>query len=135
MNESRIAKYFNGFGVSVMFLDDSHARVEFMNEVECLMAINLFRNNISSLGHSCWKYLNVGEWVEMKPYLEFTFQRKVFARFWTTADFISNYCYSHSRRKKYFSAKFQFVKNLENETNFSDLNEKFQKLSIRQFDK
>lgn len=31
MNESRLCKYFNGFCVSVIFLDDSHAVIEFMN--------------------------------------------------------------------------------------------------------
>lgn len=48
---------------------------------------------------------------------------------------MQNYSYSHSLRNKYFSTKLQFIQNLQSETNFNDLNEKFQKLSIRQIEK
>lgn len=51
----------------------------------------------------------------MKPYHEFLFERKIMARYWTSADRIDNVCGStkQSFSKAYSEAKRRFMKSLK----------------------
>lgn len=83
-------------------MDDSHFLVEFRNKEECLIAINKLKiggNSKFNSPHQLME-LSTNGWIEMTPYKEFVFERRLIARYLTTVDKIDNICLS---TKKSFS--------------------------------
>lgn len=97
-------------------MDDSHYVVEFRNESECLTAINKYHKSrdIYFTSQDVFKSSKYG-WIEMKPYHEFLFERKIMARYWTSVDRIDNVCGTtkQSFSKAYSEAKRRFMKSLK----------------------
>lgn len=110
MSLEKCRNYFQGFLTSIRRIDDSHFLVEFRNENECLSAINK-KNKAQKMffnSQEMFKVSNKG-WIQMRPYHEFIFQRKLMARFATNLDRFDNispvtkqsciFAYSEAKRR------------------------------------
>lgn len=79
--------YFTGFELKIQVADDSHYAIQFSSQAECLRAMsakNKEGRHFSS-PHEIIQVSTLG-WIELMPYYEISFERKLMARFLTNLD-------------------------------------------------
>lgn len=108
--------YFQGYITTVRRIDDSHFLIEFRSESECLSALNkkCLKPQTYLSPQEMFRHSNKG-WIEMKPYHEFLFERKLMARFATNVDRIDDMAKTtkQSHSYAYSEARRRFIKSLK----------------------